>query len=199
MKTNKAIIMNKSTISMTDSSVGRLETTAKLSQTLAICLKRLAAFTLAFSLSFFAVSNSYAILDAQSFDSPELEQRYNQLIKEFRCLVCQNQSLADSDADLAKDLRQKTADMLRAGKSDAQISSFMQERYGDFVLYRTPFTAYTAFIWVAPLSALLLGLWFFFGRTTKPQQAKSSEEKGATSAALSRAKELLNSPRSDDS
>ena len=82
------------------------------------------------------------------------------MIKEFRCLVCQNQSLADSDADLAKDLRQKTADMLRAGKSDAQISSFMQERYGDFVLSRPPLTKNTWLLWFGPFVFMLIGIIF---------------------------------------
>lgn len=186
-------------IGQSDSLIKPLSLSTKLRNTFVVCLKPLGALTMAVCLSFFTAQNSYAILEAQTFDSPGLEQRYNTLIKEFRCLVCQNQSLADSDADLAKDLRQKTADMLRAGQSDAQIRSFMQERYGDFVLYRTPFTSYTAFIWIAPLIALLLGLWFIFGRTTRTPNDDEPASQTANLAALNRAKELLNSPRSDDS
>ncbi len=140
-----------------------------------------------------------AVTQAEQFATPELEQRYNQLIKEFRCLVCQNQSLADSDADLAKDLRQKTAEMLRDNKSDAQIRAFMQERFGDFVLYRTPFTAYTAFLWIAPGCALLFGLFVFFRRSKQRQIDAQQEQASIDTQSLARAKTLLNSPRGEDS
>lgn len=139
------------------------------------------------------------VTQAEQFASPALEQRYNQLIKEFRCLVCQNQSLADSDADLAKDLRQKTAQMLREGNTDGQIRGFMQERFGDFVLYRTPFTAYTAFLWIAPICALLLGLVVFFRRSQRRQVNAQQEQANIAEGSLKRAKTLLNSPRGDDS
>ena len=134
-----------------------------------------------------------AIIESQTFATEELEARYSSLIKELRCLVCQNQNLADSDADLAKDLRNITADMLRDGKTDAQIRSFMQERYGDFVLYRTPLKPSTLFIWIGPAAALLLGLWAFFFRLRAKQASTTQEE--VDPIHLEKAKKLLKEDR----
>ncbi len=97
-----------------------------------------------------------AKVEVLEFASAEQEARYRSLIAELRCLVCQNQNLADSDADLARDLRQKTYEMIRAGASDAEITAFMTERYGDFVLYRPPLQLTTALLWLGPF--LLLGI-----------------------------------------
>jgi cytochrome c-type biogenesis protein CcmH len=89
--------------------------------------------------------------------TPELQERYDRLTAELRCLVCQNQTVADSNADLAKDLRSKTREMLLAGKTDAEILAFMTERYGDFVLYRPPVATRTVILWAAPVLLLLIG------------------------------------------
>jgi len=97
-----------------------------------------------------------AIDTEQDLPSPELQQRYDRLINELRCLVCQNQSIADSNAGLATDLRREVHSMLLAGKTDAEILKFMTDRYGDFVLYRPPFVRRTLLLWLAP--ALLLGI-----------------------------------------
>lgn len=91
------------------------------------------------------------------FDSEEQEARYKQLTLELRCVVCQNQNLADSDAPLAQDLRQEIFDMMQAGKDDEQITSFLVERYGEFVLYRPPVTGNTLALWVLPGVLLLVG------------------------------------------
>lgn len=97
----------------------------------------------------------YAVVEQVDFKDQQTEQRYKDLIAELRCLVCQNQNLADSDADLAKDLRRKTAEMLKDGHSNKEILDYMRERYGDFVLYRPPFNAMTALLWLGPLLLLL--------------------------------------------
>ena len=99
---------------------------------------------------------SYAAIEAVKFEDPATLQRYQSLIAELRCLVCQNQNLADSDAGLAKDLRRKTAEMLEQGKTDQQILDYMRDRYGDFVLYRPPLNLSTALIWIGPFVLLLL-------------------------------------------
>jgi cytochrome c-type biogenesis protein CcmH len=91
------------------------------------------------------------------FDSPEQEQRYNDLTLELRCAVCQNQNLADSDAPLAQDLRQEIFDMMQAGQTDEQIKEFMVARYGDFVLYRPPMQGNTLALWIIPIALLLVG------------------------------------------
>ena len=102
--------------------------------------------------------SSSADLDFYSFPTPKLEQRYQHLIKELRCLVCQNQNLEDSNADLAKDLRKKTYEMLIAGRSDPEIIDFMISRYGNFVTYRPPFSRITLILWFAPALLMFVGV-----------------------------------------
>jgi len=97
----------------------------------------------------------HGVVETVEFADQKTEQRYKDLIAELRCLVCQNQNIADSDADLAKDLRRKTAEMLRAGESDRHIRNYMRERYGDFVLYKPPFEGLTAVLWLAPVGLLI--------------------------------------------
>jgi cytochrome c-type biogenesis protein CcmH len=88
---------------------------------------------------------------------PALEARMTRITAELRCLVCQNQTIADSNAGLAVDLRRETRAMLRQGKSDAEIIAYMTARYGDFVLYRPPLKSTTALLWFGPAAMLLLG------------------------------------------
>ena len=91
------------------------------------------------------------------FDSLEQEERFDKLTGELRCLVCQNQNLADSDAPLAHDLRDEIHKMMLAVQTDDEIRSFLVERYGDFVLYRPPVKGNTLVLWLAPLLLLLGG------------------------------------------
>ena len=91
------------------------------------------------------------------FASQQQEERFNQLTQELRCLVCQNQNLADSDAPLAHDLRREVHEMLQTGQSNEEIKRFLVERYGDFVLYRPPVQTNTYLLWLAPLFLLLGG------------------------------------------
>ena len=96
-----------------------------------------------------------AAIEAYEFDSAQMEADYNKLINELRCLVCQNQNLSGSDADLARDLRRETYQMLQAGKSPQQVVEFMVARYGDFVLYRPQFKSSTYLLWLGPFLLLL--------------------------------------------
>jgi cytochrome c-type biogenesis protein CcmH len=91
------------------------------------------------------------------FQSAEQEQRYKDLTLELRCLVCQNQNLADSDAPLAQQLRGEIFGMLDAGRTDEEIKSFMVDRYGDFVLYRPPMQGNTLALWLMPAAFLFVG------------------------------------------
>jgi cytochrome c-type biogenesis protein CcmH len=86
-----------------------------------------------------------------------LQARFERIVKELRCLVCQNESIADSNVELASDLRRQVREMLVAGKSDDAIFAFMTDRYGEFVRFAPPLTAKTALIWGAPFVLLLLG------------------------------------------
>jgi cytochrome c-type biogenesis protein CcmH len=97
-------------------------------------------------------------IDAQdAFDDPVLQERYEKINRELRCLVCQNQTIADSNATLAQDLRREVRDMIAAGQTDDEIRDFMIERYGDFVLYRPRMTAGNFLLWAAPILLLVVG------------------------------------------
>jgi cytochrome c-type biogenesis protein CcmH len=98
----------------------------------------------------------------QPVHAPDLEQRVMTLSKQFRCLVCQNETIADSHADLAADLRQQIREQMIAGRSDAQISTFLTDRYGDFVLYRPRVTPKTYALWFGPFLLLGGGLYSLF-------------------------------------
>lgn len=91
------------------------------------------------------------------FDGPAQEEQYQTLIRELRCTVCQNQSLVDSNAGLARDLRRNIYQMVRDGQDQEQITAFMVSRYGDFVLYRPPVQANTYLLWFGPFLFLLVG------------------------------------------
>jgi cytochrome c-type biogenesis protein CcmH len=98
-----------------------------------------------------------AIDSEAAFDDPVLQHRYEAINRELRCLVCQNQTIADSNATLAQDLRREVREMIAAGNTDAEIREFMIERYGDFVLYRPRMTAQNFLLWAAPALLLLVG------------------------------------------
>lgn len=100
--------------------------------------------------------SAYAI-DALPFENAQQEQRFLDLTKQLRCMVCQNESLADSSAELAGDLRRQIFDQMKSGKSDAQIKDWLTARYGQFVLYDPPLKANTWLLWFGPLIALLIG------------------------------------------
>jgi len=94
------------------------------------------------------------------FDSPEQEALFHKLSNELRCLVCQNQSIGDSNAGLAKDLRTEMYEMLQAGKTEDEIIDFMVNRYGDFVLYNPPFKPVTLLLWFGPMLVFAIGVFF---------------------------------------
>ena len=129
---------------------------------------------------------AHSAIEAYQFKDAATEETYKELIHELRCLVCQNQNLADSDADLAKDLRQQTYEMLQQGKGREQIVKYMVERYGDFVLYRPPLKSNTFLLWIGPFVLLLLVLIVIFTRFRKKQVLEAPEEQ-----AMNQAKGLL--------
>lgn len=114
-------------------------------------------------------------IEAYSFDNKEQEKVYQSLIEDLRCLVCQNQNIAESNAELAKDMRRKTHEMVIQGKSEKEISAFMVTRYGDFVLYRPPFEPMTWLLWFGPFIIFLIGL-VFVVRFMKSQNAGAQTE-----------------------
>jgi len=95
---------------------------------------------------------------ASASDNPALEARVMKISSELRCLVCQNQTIADSHADLAVDLRRQVREMLQSGQTEQQVTDYMTARYGDFVLYRPPFNPLTALLWIGPGLMVVGGL-----------------------------------------
>lgn len=95
-------------------------------------------------------------------DSVKKEAQFNHLLKDLRCLVCQNQDLADSNAELAKDLRLQVYQLVKEGKSDSEITDYLTSRYGDFILFKPPIKAVTLLLWFGPFLFLLLGFLIFW-------------------------------------
>ncbi len=119
-------------------------------------------------------------VEYREFANAEQQQVYDDLISELRCLVCQNQTIADSNADLAKDLRRQVYEMLQQGKTKQDVADFMTQRYGDFVLYNPPFKAKTGVLWIGPVAFLVIGLiavFAFVRRSKTPATAEISVEK----------------------
>jgi cytochrome c-type biogenesis protein CcmH len=148
---------------------------------------RLLALLLLCLLSSFAMAQVQE--EERPSDDPLIEQRLAKLSKELRCLQCQNQTLADSPAGLAADLRREIREQMKAGKSDQEIIAFLTQRYGDFILYRPRITYATYLLWFGPFILLLAGLYVLFRyirqrRDLIPEQPLSADERR-------RAEELL--------
>ena len=126
---------------------------------------------------------------------PVAEKRLQGLSEELRCLVCQNQTIADSNAELAVDLRREIRGLIRAGKSDAEIIDFMVVRYGDFVLYRPPVKGITLLLWGGPLALLVIGL-IALQRYLRRRAARLADEAPLSADDARRADALLK--ESDD-
>ncbi len=112
-----------------------------------------------------------AVQPSEILADPKLETRARALSAELRCLVCQNQSIDDSDAPLARDLRLIVREQLKAGASDTEIRQFLVARYGEFVLLKPPFGWHTALLWGAPFAILLVGAGALFMRARRPSAA----------------------------
>jgi cytochrome c-type biogenesis protein CcmH len=119
---------------------------------------------------------------------PVLEKRVMTLAEELRCLVCQNQTLAESNAPLAEDLRNQVREKMRQGRSDKEVVDFLVERYGDFVLYRPPLKTTTVLLWFGPPMLLAVGFAVLLRRVRRRRQA---DDTGTTDADRRRAAELL--------
>ncbi len=132
-------------------------------------------------LGFLMLTGSANAIDAvAAFDDPEMQARYEKIISEVRCLKCQNQTIKDSNAFLASDLRREIRHMLEEGKTDDEISDFLVARYGDFALYRPRASGKTLILWIAPMLFLMFGalaLWRVVQRRTAlPIDDEATEE-----------------------
>jgi len=121
-----------------------------------------------------------------------LDARLKRLESELRCLVCQNQTLADSNAELAGDLRREVRELAVAGKSDDEIKSYLVARYGDFILYKPPLKATTSVLWVGPF-ALLIGGGTVWWLVLRRRSRAGSQHDGVDDEATARARRLLDS------
>ena len=138
-------------------------------------MKRIA---LVITLLFVGLHAAFAI-DPLPFKDRAEEVRFQNLTRQLRCLVCQNQDLADSDADLAKDLRRQVFEMMQSGKSDDQIKQYLVSRYNDFVLYDPPLHAGTWLLWFGPFVLLALGagvVWRILRRRVKQPLTSADTE-----------------------
>jgi cytochrome c-type biogenesis protein CcmH len=117
--------------------------------------------------------SAWANIDTYQFDNPRQEAQYRALIEEFRCPKCQNQNLAGSDAPIAQDLKQKTYDMVKDGRSDGEIRQYMNERYGDFISYKPPVRPSTWILWFFPpvLLVFVMLAWFIRNRNSSKRDA----------------------------
>ncbi|MEE4378651.1 MAG: cytochrome c-type biogenesis protein [Candidatus Competibacteraceae bacterium] len=122
-----------------------------------------------------------AAINAYEFNDPAQEQRFRTLIAELRCPKCQNQNIADSNAPLSQDLRQRVFEMLQQGHSDTDIIAFMVARYGDFITYRPPLKPLTWLLWFGPftLMAIVAGLLFVWLRRQRNRPTDLSEQEQA--------------------
>lgn len=131
------------------------------------------------------ISMPLSAVDPLPFESLEQEKRFQLLAAELRCLQCQNQNLADSDAVLARDMRNKVFELMQGGKSDPEIKTFMVERYGEFVLYKPSFSIGNMALWLVPLAFLLAGLYYvtrLFGHAKSEPSANPSPSQEKTQA-----------------
>ena len=134
-----------------------------------LIVRAMAMVLLVVGLSMFAWAN----IDTYQFDNPRQEAQYRALIEEFRCPKCQNQNLAGSDAPIAQDLKQKTYDMVKDGRSDTEIRQYMNERYGDFISYKPPVRPSTWILWFFPpvLLVFVMLAWFIRNRNSSKRAA----------------------------
>jgi len=129
-------------------------------------------------------------IETYTFETPEQERVYKKLTEELRCLVCQNQNIAGSNAELAQDLRKKAYEQVKQGKSEDEVVDWMVDRYGDFVLYRPPVKATTMLLWVGPLLFLLIAfvvLW----RIGRARRSQPSEADSVDEQSLEQARQML--------
>lgn len=129
--------------------------------------------------------------EAQPNEDPQIEQRMKALTEQLRCLVCQNETLADSRADLAEDLRREIRKEIKAGKSDPEIIAFLTQRYGDFILYNPPVKSTTYLLWFGPFVLLLAGIAMLYRYLRRRKEL--IKEEPLTAAERKQAEELLRS------
>lgn len=141
------------------------------------------------------VGSAHAAVEVYDFSSDEGYARYQTLTYELRCPKCQNQNIADSNADIAKDLRREVHRMIEEGQSDDQIVDYMVSRYGDFVRYKPPFNTSTLLLWIGPAILAVAGLTGLFWAGRHRRQRATVNEETLTPEELARLDALLTSSK----
>ncbi|WP_407676543.1 cytochrome c-type biogenesis protein [Photobacterium obscurum] len=142
-------------------------------------MKRISAMLLAVGLIFAAALPVMAAIDVYEFESAEQEKAFRDLTATLRCPKCQNNNIADSNAELAKDMRQKAFDLLSEGKSEQDVIDYMIARYGNFVTYDPPMTVSTVILWAGPLLFVLIGFTVLVMRSRKTAETSDKAELAA--------------------
>src|SRR5437899_203801 len=137
----------------------------------------------------FCIASLVMAKEAKPAEDPKIEPRMKALTEQLRCLVCQNETLADSRADLAEDLRKEIREQMNAGKSDQEIVAFLTQRYGDFVLYKPPVKSTTYLLWFGPFVLLFAGTGVLYRYLKKRREL--IDEKPLTADERKRAEEIL--------
>ena len=135
---------------------------------------------------------SIASQQIQQFDNTQQESDYRALIQELRCPQCQNNNIADSNATIATDMRNKTLELLKQGKSKDEVVNYMVERYGNFVTYDPPITPATIMLWLMPILLILIGFGIMLKRKKSNIQAVGSDKSFAKNLDQERLKQILN-------
>jgi cytochrome c-type biogenesis protein CcmH len=141
------------------------------------------------------------VTDPDKLENKILEAKSIEIMKKLRCLVCQNQSIVDSDADHARDLRNIVRERVKAGDSDAEVTAYMTSRYGDWVLLEPPFSMLTAALWLSPLILLIFGIFLIVTYQRKMKENRAVKESGAqelSRAELDRLDEILKRASSEE-
>ncbi len=143
-------------------------------------------------------ASAQAAFEPRTFKSPEIERDYKNLIQVLRCLVCQNQNIAESEADLAKDLRDQVYTMLNEGKTDEDVIAYLTARYGDFVLYQPPLKPTTVLLWSGPFLLGVGGLAFLLIQLRRRRRSAAEDGEVTLSAEeQARAARLLGTTRAE--
>ncbi|RTZ16386.1 cytochrome c-type biogenesis protein CcmH [Vibrio aquaticus] len=141
---------------------------------------------------------AFATIEIYEFENLEQEQQFKDLGNTLRCPKCQNNTIADSNAELAVDLRHKVYEMTKEGKSKQEIIDYMIARYGNFVTYNPPFTVATAILWLGPIAVVLFGFGFIVIRSRKPKVATTQEKEQWDADKEARLKALLDEKNDGD-
>ena len=132
-----------------------------------ISLNKILIFVIIICLSHFVSKNSYTVEPEEVLQNQKLESRARNISKQIRCMICQNQSIDESDAPLAKDLRILIRSKIKEGNSDKEIYKFLTDRYGDFILLEPPFKLSTSLLWLLPFVFLAMGIFVIFWHNKK--------------------------------